>query len=211
MYLSSETIWLDHESFFFYLLVAIVVLMVAAFGGLGYLIASRKVKQPFLRFFARYGVSFLCLFFLEFSVLSLQPSFHALTRNLAATAVGKVLSLADVSHTVSGSTIFLESPPLSFSIDVACLGGLLLWVYIALVLAEFKASIKQRLIGIFVGLAILIAFNFFRITTSIYLEWRTGVYVHDYFYLFNMVFVLLLWAGWIRSLRSGRELDQGHV
>jgi len=80
----------------------------------------------------------------------------------------------------------------------------LFWAYIALVLVEFKAMPKQRLIGIFAGLAILLAFDFFRMTLSIYLEWRTGVYVHDYFYLFNMVFVLLLWAIWLRTLRRRR-------
>jgi len=52
-----------------------------------------------------------------------------------------------------------------------------------------------------VGLATLIAFNIFRITLSVYLQERTGVRVHDYFYWFNMLVVLLVWAGWVRTLK----------
>ena len=88
-----------------------------------------------------------------------------------------------------------------FKIDVACLGGLLFWAYMALVLAEPRATLRQRLVGLGMGLVGLIVFNLFRISISVYLEWRTGVNVHNYFYLFNMVFVLLLWAGWVRSLK----------
>jgi exosortase/archaeosortase family protein len=190
------------DSLFTLLVVIVVILMLAGLGVAGYFIAARRVKQPFLAFLARYGISFLCLFLLEFALLSFLPSFHTTMRNLTATLVSRVLSLAGVSHTVSASTIMLQNPSLAFNIDVACLGGLLLWVYTALVLAESKATLKQRLAGILAGLAILLGFNIFRITLSIYLEWATGVYVHNYFYIFNMVFVLLVWAGWLRISRA---------
>jgi len=55
--------------------------------------------------------------------------------------------------------------------------------------------------GILIGFGILLAFNFFRITLSIYLQGLTGFNVHYLFYLFNMVFVLLVWLGWLRSLK----------
>ena len=130
-------------------------------------------------------------------------------RNVTATLISRVLSLAGVSHTVPASTTMIQDPSLAFNIDVACLGGVLLWVYTALVVAESKATIKQRLAGLLAGLAILLGFNFFPITLSIYLEWATGVYVHNYFYLFNMVFVLLLWWGWLRTLgpKAGRPAE----
>ena len=121
--------------------------------------------------------------------------------DLTATLVGRTLGLVLEGLAVSGSTITVENPFLAFSVDVGCLGGILLWSYIALVFAESKASSRQRFVGILVGLAILVGFNFFRITFSIYMEAQTGVHVHDYFYIFNLVFVLLVWAGWLRTLR----------
>ena len=60
---------------------------------------------------------------------------------------------------------------------------------------------KQRLTGLIVGVVALLALNLFRIAISVYVEWRTGANVHNYFYFFNMVFVLLVWAGWARTLR----------
>ena len=196
----------DTRSFLFTWPVAVAVMLVlaAGFGAAGYLIAARRFRQPFLGFLVRYGIGFLFLILLEVAFLYLLPSFHSAIRDLTATLVGGILSWVGVSHSVSDSIITLQNPFLVFDIEVACLGGVLFWTYIALVLAESKATRKQRLIGIFAGAAILLAFNFFRITISIYLEWRTGVYVHDYFYLFNMVFVLLLWAVWLRTLRRKR-------
>lgn len=118
-----------------------------------------------------------------------------------ATLVGYVLYLFHINYSISGATITLQNPFLVFNIDAACLGTMLLWVYAALVLAETKASDKQRIRGILIGFVILLAFNFFRITLSIYLEWLTNIRVHDYFWYFNMVFVLVVWLGWLWSLK----------
>jgi exosortase/archaeosortase family protein len=96
-------------------------------------------------------------------------------------------------------------PAIAFEIDVACLGGILFWSYIALVLAEPTATRRQRLIGLGAGVVALVAFNLFRITASIYVEWSTGVNIHDYFYLFNMLFVLCVWAVWLRIIRPKRQ------
>jgi exosortase/archaeosortase family protein len=180
------------------------VAIAAAFAVMGYVIATRRVKSNFVVFLARFGIVFFSLFVLESAVISLFPSFHATMQNLMATLVGGVFSFAGPSHTISGSTIILQNPYLAFDITTACLGGLLLWTYIALVLAEPTANNKQRVVGILIGLAILLAFNFFRIILSIYLEWRTGFRIHDLFYFFNMLFVLLIWAGWLRTLKSQR-------
>jgi exosortase/archaeosortase family protein len=97
----------------------------------------------------------------------------------------------------------MHAPHLVFSIDSACLGGMLLWVYTGLVVAEPNLTNKQRIQGIVLGLVILVAFNFLRIFMSIYLEWPTGFRVHTLFYFFNMIFVLLVWAGWLWTLRHG--------
>jgi len=190
----------DISSLPFGWLVALVI-VVGVCGAIGYIIATNRVKQPLVVFLSRYGIFFLLLFLLEFALLSLWPSFHATMCSLTATLVGGILTLAGLSHSVSGSTIMLQNPSLAFSIDVACLGGMLFWIYTALVLAEPNASVKQRLTGILIGLSILLVFNFFRITLSVYLEWSTGTHVHDYFYLLNIAFVLLLWAGWLRTLK----------
>jgi hypothetical protein len=55
------------------------------------------------------------------------------------------------------------------------------------------------------GVVALVAFNLFRITASIYVEWSTGVNIHDYFYLFNMLFVICVWAVWLRIIRPKRQ------
>jgi exosortase/archaeosortase family protein len=193
----------DFRSISYFWLISVTTIA-AAFAVIGYFIATRKFKSNFVIFLARFGIVFFSLFILEAAVISLLPSFHATMQNIAATLVGGVLSLARASHTISSSTIILQNPYLAFDITAACLGGLLLWTYIALVLAEPTASNRQRVDGILKGLALLLAFNFFRITLSIYIEWRTGFRIHDLFYFFNMLFVLLIWAGWLRTLKSQR-------
>jgi len=179
-----------------------VAIIAAVCGIIGYFVATRRIKQPVFVFLSRFGIVFFLLFLLETVVLITLPSFHATLQNLTARLVGGTLTLAGASHSISGSMVILQSPYLSFDITPSCLGGELFWTYAALVLAETTATNKQHLKGILVGLAILIVFNFIRITLSIYLEWFTGSNVHDYFYLFNMIFVLLIWAGWLRTLKS---------
>jgi len=182
-----------------------VAIIAAACGIIGYFVATHRIKQPIFVFLSRFGIVFFLLFLLETALLVTLPSFHATMQNLTARLVGSILTLAGAGHSISGSTVILHSPYLSFDITASCLGGELFWTYAALVLAETTATNKQHLKGILVGLAILITFNFIRITLSIYLEWSTGSNVHDYFYLFNMIFVLLIWAGWLRTLRSPRR------
>ena len=180
---------------------AIFLGFIALFGATGYYIASRRFKQPLVRFLVRYGVSFLCLIGLEMGFLWLVPSVHRTMQQLTAASVGWTLTHAGVDTSVSGSLITTNNPTVAYTIDVACLGGVLFWAYLALVMAEFKATVRQRLLGLAAGTVILVCFNLFRITISVYVDWRTGVYVHDYFYLFNMAFVLLLWAVWLRTLK----------
>jgi len=184
---------------------AVLIGVIAGFAAIGYFIAARKFKQPFLGFLIRYVIAFLLLIGLEMAISALAPSVHNTLRHATASFVGWVLGLAGVSHLVSGPIITVNDPTLIFDISVACLGGVLFWAYIALVLAESRVTRRQRLIGLIAGLVILVAFNLFRITISIYLEWRTGVNVHNYFYLFNMVFVLLIWAGWLRILKKPKK------
>lgn len=180
---------------------AVIVALIAAFGTLGYYITGRRVKQPFFAFMARYSVIFILLILMEVAFLWLAPSVHETMRDLTASFVGRALLFSGVSHTVAGSVITVENPNIAFSIDTSCLGGILFWTFIALVLAESGVTPRQRLAGLAAGLAMLVVFNLFRIFVSIYLEWRTGVNVHNYFYLFNMVFVLLVWAGWVWTLK----------
>lgn len=188
---------------------AVLIGVIASFAAIGYFIAARKFKQPFLGFLIRYTIAFLLLIGLEMAILYLFPSVHNTLRHATASFVGWILGLAGVGHSISGPTVTVNDPLLIFDISAACLGGILFWAYIALVLAESGVTRRQRLIGLIVGLLILVAFNLFRITISIYLEWRTGVNVHDYFYLFNMVFVLLVWAGWLRILKKPKKPKAG--
>jgi len=190
----------DISSLPFYWLIPTLIIT-AAFGAIGYFIATHRIKQPIMVFLFRFGIVFFLLFFFELAVFNMWPSVHDTVQNITARLVSGMLTLAGASHFVSGSTITLQNPYLAFDITSACLGGELFWTYTALVLAETTASNKQRLRGIFIGLAILLAFNFLRIVLSIYLEWLTGFRVHTLFYFFNMVFVLLVWLGWLGTLK----------
>jgi exosortase/archaeosortase family protein len=183
----------------------VITALMAGFGTAGYFIATRRAKRPFVGFIIRYAVAFLSLILLEAGFLWLLPSVHTEMRHLTTVVVGWIVGLAGAGNSVSGSTLTLQDPAIAFEIDVACLGGILFWSYIALVLAEPSATRKQRLLGLGVGLLVLVAFNLFRITASIYVEWSTGVNIHDYFYIFNMLFVLCVWAIWLRTIRPRRQ------
>ena len=192
------------------LAVGIIVGILVALAAAAYLIGGHRRIKPFVRFLARYLAVFALLFVIDVAIMAFFPSLHLLLRNSTASFVGGILRLADVNPTISGSIISLENPLLAFDITIACLANVLFWIYIGLVWAEPRATFRQRLIGIAMGLAILLAFNILRIALSIYLEWATGVYVHNYFYLFNMVFVLLIWAGWLWTLRPKAGHLQSH-
>jgi exosortase/archaeosortase family protein len=183
----------------------VITALIAGFGTAGYFIATRRAQRPFVGFIIRYAIAFLSLILIEAGFLWLLPSVHSGMRHLTTVLDGWIVGLAGAGNSVSGSTLTLQDPPIAFEIDVACLGGILFWSYIALVLAEPAATRKQRLIGLGAGVVALAAFNLFRITTSIYVEWSTGVNIHDYFYVFNMLFVLCVWAVWLRIIRPRRQ------
>jgi exosortase/archaeosortase family protein len=194
---------LDFSSLSLGWLVAILI-AAALFGGGGYLLAHRRVRQPIVVFFVRFGVVFLLLIVIEAAILSLAPSVHEALGHATATLVGGPMDLAGAEPSVSGAQVAVQEPFIVFNIDAACLGGLLLWAYVALVLAESRASRRQRATGVAVGIAVLVAFNFLRVLLSVYLQWLTEVNIHDYFYLVNMLVVLVVWAGWLRTLKPGR-------
>ena len=171
------------------------------FALIGYFVATRWAKQPIVLFLTRFLIVFSFLFFLEFAIVCLWPSFHHAIQSRMATVVGDILGLGGMSYSVSGWTVALPGSSLSFNIGTGCLGGELFCTFVALVFAETTATRKQRLAGMLIGIAILLAFNFFRITLSIYLEGLTGFNVHNVFYIFNMIFVLLVWFGWLWNIR----------
>jgi len=178
-----------------------VIVLVLVMSTIAYIIGARRFKQPFLNFLGRYIAIFGALLLIELAFLELMPSLHTALCNFTAAVVGGIIGLAGTEFTVSGSMITLQNPYTSFEVNAACLGGVLFWVYTALVFAKTGVTMRQRLVVLIAGLSVLVVFNIFRITLSIYLEKQTGVYVHDYFYLFNMAFVLAVWAAWARTLR----------
>lgn len=191
--IGGSTLWV--------LAMIVLVVVLVPFGAIGYAIATRRSRQSALLFCVRFAVSFFVLLFLEYGILVLFPSFHANVCSFTARLTGWELGLVGVTHSVSGSTVSLQNPSLLFDVNPSCLGGLLLWTYTALVIAENSVSNRQRLAGILIGIAVLFVFDLFRIWISIYLEWLGGVTVHDYFYMLNMVVVLLVWIVWLRTLK----------
>jgi len=182
-------------------IIIMAIVLVLVMSTIAYLVRARRVRQSFISFFIRYIAIFGALFLIEYAFLELLPSLHEALRNLTATIVGGIVGLAWMEPVVSGPLITLQDPSLAFDITVGCLGGVLFWVYIGLVFAESGITRRQRILGIAAGLSVLLAFNIFRMALSLYLQELTGVYVHDYFYFFNIVFVLLVWAVWTRTLR----------
>ncbi len=183
----------------------LIAALTAGFGTAGYFIATRRARRPFVAFILRYAVAFLALVLLEAGFLWLVPSVHAAVQHLTAVAAGWLVGLAGAANSISGSTLTPRDAGVVFDIDVGCLGGILFWSYTALVLAEPVATGKQRLAGLAAGCAALLAFNLLRISLSIWVEWSTGVNIHNYFYLLNMVFVLCAWAVWLRLVRPRQQ------
>lgn len=183
--------------------IVFMVILVLVMSTGGYIIGARR-RQPFGGFLVRYIAVFGTLFLIEFALLELLPSLHTSLSNYTATIVGGMLGLAGIETLVSGSMIVLQDSILAFEVSTACLGGVLFWVYIGLVFAESGVTVRQRMVGIIAGISVLVTFNLLRITLSIYLESQTGVYVHDYFYMFNMVFVILVWIVWLKLLKLKR-------
>ena len=189
--------------------VAILALILVGFGVSGYVIRRLARRQEwqahsFIRFLARYVSVFGMLLGLEALVIWVLPAFHGQLRDSTASLVGGILHLAGMEASVDGPLISVGGTGAVFDITVARLGGLLFWVYLALVVAESGATRKQRLKGILIGLAVLFSFNLSRIVLSVYLEGSTGLGVHDYFYVVNMVVVLAVWAGWMRTLKPSQ-------
>ena len=180
--------------------VAITGGILAGFGLAAYVFGGRR-SGSFVRFILRYLTVFLLLLLAEAGLVWLFPSVHTAMETVTAHSVAGLLKVTGTDPSATGSIISFGNPPLMFDVTVACLGGMLYWVFIGLVWAEARTTRRQRLLAILAGVALLIGFNLFRITFSVYLEWRTGAYVHDYFYALNMLFVLLLWAGWQWTLR----------
>lgn len=184
----------------YWIALAITIGFLLGLGPVAFFLTGHKLR-PFVKFTLRYIAVFALLLLVESLVVWLFPSFHLMLRRSAATIVGGLLRLAGADLTVAGSILSVGEEPLLFDVTVACLGGLLFWVYIGLVWAESGATLEQRVRGILAGLAVLLGFNVFRMTFSIYLEQLTGKDIHDYFYFFNMFFVLLIWAVWLRTLK----------
>ena len=195
-------VWLDLGFLF--------IILIVGFATGAYFLGAGKVKLPFLGFLARYGTVFFAFLFLDRMLLIFYPSFMNETRNLTAAAAGEMLSLLGAECLVAGPVIMLQNPSFQYDVTVGCVGSVLFCAYFALVLAVPGASSRQRLTGVFAGLVVLLVFNIFRIILTTYLEWSRGVHTHEYFYLFNMAFVLLVWAGWLRTLKpKSRDLPPG--
>ena len=191
---------LNNVAYFIVFLVGTLALFVV-FAFIFRFVAARRASQSIEVFLTRFAIAFAFLYLLEFGVITLWPAVPRAFAGSMANLVGGILGFAGMSHSVSGWTIALQSSSLSFDIGWGCLGGELFWCYIALVFADNAATMKQRLMGIIVGLAILLAFNFFRITLSIYIEGLTGFNAHYIFYYLNIFFVMLVWLGWLRTIR----------
>jgi exosortase/archaeosortase family protein len=180
------------------------MLLIVGFAIPAYFVAARRVKQPFLGFLARYGAIFLALQLIEMVLMAYFPGAYAEIRHVTARMVGGVLGLGGLDYQVSGSIVELQNPSFAANITSGCVGGVAFWVFVGLVVATPGASLKQRLASISVGLVLLLLYNLTRMTASIYFEWANGVAVHDYFYVFNLIFILIIWAVWLRTLKPKR-------
>lgn len=165
---------------------------------------KRERGNRFIWFFARCVVVFALMIGCETAIVRLFPSYPGLLRDSAAAAAGWVLHLLDMPNSVTGSVIYTDTLCIAFDITYPCLGVVLFLTYIALVFAQPNVTRKQHLAGLAGGLAALAVFNVFRIALTVYVEGSTGGYVHNIFYFFNMSVVVLVWAGWMWTLKPRR-------
>jgi exosortase/archaeosortase family protein len=181
-----------------------VLVVLLGFAASSYVVGKvlkREKGSRFVWFFVRCVAVFALLLGCETAIGWLFPSYCGLLRDSAAAAVGGILHLVDMHNSVTGSIIWIDSCPIAFDITTPCLGGVLFLTYIALVFAQPSVTRGQRLAGLFGGLVVLSLFNIGRIAFTVYVEGSTGGYVHNLFYYFNMVVVVLVWAGWVRTFK----------
>lgn len=181
-----------------------VILVLLGFAAATYFVGrllNRGTKKGFLLFFARCTLVFALLLGLEATLVRLFPSYPDLLRDSAATAAGGLLKLAGMQNSVSDTIIWIDTSPIAFDITIPCLGIVLFITYIALVFAQPGVTRRERLTGLVLGLGALSVFNICRIAFTCYVEASTGGYVHNIFYYFNMAFVVVIWAGWVWSLK----------
>jgi exosortase/archaeosortase family protein len=179
-------------------------LSVIAVAPIAYLLCEKAFKRSLLQFIARYGIVFVALVFLEYTVRFYFAALANVFCGMTAHLVGGILSLSGAECSVLGSTIELRDPIRHIDVIPACLGGAIFWLYIALVLAVPGVSWRNRLTGVCAGIVLIFGFNISRLLLSVYTQWRTGIYIHDYFYYFSPVFVLLLWGLWVCFLNNKR-------
>ena len=186
-----------------------LVVLTALLGTVAYVLVDRRLTRSAPRFLGKFAVVCLGFLALEVSLLIFFPGLHGALRDATAQIVARLLNWGGADYHVSGAIIWLENDPIATDVSVACLGGVLFWVYFALVLAPSDPTPWQRLIGLALGVGAILLFNVLRITLSIHLQHANGLDVHDYFYLVNMVFVLLVWVGWLIVVQRRASHGQG--
>ncbi len=180
---------------------AIVGLVLIGFALIAYCLRNSK-SGSLARFVFRYLLIFVFFLLFEALIIGSAPWVHETLSSMTAGVMVGTLRPLGIEASSSASLLSVQDPYLLFDISISCLGGLLLWIYIGLVWAETGLTARQRLIGIVAGVPLLIAFNFFRIFSTIYVEWAFGPQIHDLLYFLNLVFVIIAWMLWFHSIRK---------
>ncbi|OQY29141.1 MAG: hypothetical protein B6244_04710 [Candidatus Cloacimonetes bacterium 4572_55] len=153
-------------------------------------------QKPFLIFVGLFA-GFMVLFYTMTLSSFFLDYFFPWYLNLNAKVSGAIISLFHDGVITNGSRVY--SPMFGVNIERGCDATGPIALFISAVLA-FPAPMTRRLIGIFVGSAVLISVNFARIVSLFFI----GIYFQNFFHIMHVdvwqaLFILLsivLWSIW---------------
>jgi exosortase H (IPTLxxWG-CTERM-specific) len=162
--------------------------------------------QPMLRFLIHFSWITVLLFTVQLSRWA-QDALVIPFTSLVAKTSATIIESWDAGVASSGKIIWDKDSGFAVSIEAGCNGVEAGLVLIAAMVA-FPASIRQKLVGIGLGMLTVQTLNLVRIISLFYLgQWNETAFEWAHLYLWQallMLDVLIVFLLWLRWLAAGR-------
>jgi exosortase H (IPTLxxWG-CTERM-specific) len=158
-----------------------------------------------LRFFTTFVALLAVLFGLELTPWAQDYFVGPWTNALAAVSTWLV-AVIDPNVMAAGKVIRSTANGFAVSIEAGCNGIEATIVLVAAILA-FAAPVREKLVGLAVGIAAVQGLNVVRVISLFYLgQWNMRVFEWAHLYVWQaliMLDVLIVWLVWVRMLPRG--------